>query len=157
MAFKIQAYPLIKRFLDDQIATLTSLTTPTSTASVSGVWNVLGSLTSSSTSFSLTESLGETIAVRYASLFTKTLWLLADSSDNGILSALVRLRSQLAKLTTVPSTTSWSIAAKTKFVTILIHAIESSLATTTTATLLTHPAAQNEFAFWNQQLKLLSH
>ncbi|SAM80025.1 related to VPS52-component of the Golgi-associated retrograde protein complex [Ustilago bromivora] len=159
MRFKITAYPLAKRFLDDQIASLSTLSNPGSTSSSAstGVWGVLNSLTSTnSASATLTEQLGEAISIRYASLFTKTLWILTttETADQGILSALLRLRSQLAKLISIPNQKSWTREGKLKMVKTLIQAIEAVVGVSAGG-LASHGKVQNEFSFWHEQLHQL--
>ncbi|KAJ1029789.1 hypothetical protein NDA13_003030 [Ustilago tritici] len=159
MRFKITAYPLAKRFLDDQIASLSTLSNPGSASSSAsaGVWGVLNSLTSTnSASATLTEQLGEAIAIRYASLFTKTLWILTttETADQGILSALLRLRSQLAKLVSIPNQKSWTREGKLKMVKTLIQAIEAVVGVSAGG-LASHGKVQNEFSFWHEQLHQL--
>ncbi|KAJ1027526.1 hypothetical protein NDA18_003529 [Ustilago nuda] len=156
MRFKITAYPLAKRFLDDQIASLSTLSNPGSASSTSsaGVWGVLNSLTgTNSASATLTEQLGEAIAIRYASLFTKTLWILTttQTADQGILSALLRLRSQLAKLISIPNQKSWTREGKLKMLKTLIQAIEAVVGVSAGG-LASHGKVQNELSFWHEQL-----
>lgn len=153
MGFKISAYPLVKRFLDDQISALSSISNPSTTSGGAGIWGAIGSLTGTSpSSIHLTEPLGEAMAIRYASLFTKTLWILQDTPDQGILSALSRLRSELAKvITTTKATQQWTQAAKVKTVKTLIGAIEATVSVPNSG-LSSHEKVQNEFSFWNEQL-----
>ncbi|GAK63379.1 vps52-domain-containing protein [Moesziomyces antarcticus] len=128
MGFKLDSYPHLKRFLDDQI---TALTNPSQSASL---WKTISMSTTSTAD-------PQIIAVRYTSLFTKSLWLL-QNDDPAILSALQRLRAQLAQ--SLPSTQP----VRDQAVNILISSLESALP----PSLASHPTAQNEFAFWNNIL-----
>ncbi|SJX61630.1 related to VPS52-component of the Golgi-associated retrograde protein complex [Sporisorium reilianum f. sp. reilianum] len=155
MGFKIQAYPLVKRFLDDQIAALAALTSSpsASSTSASGMWGMLSTLTTSSLTshLSLTSSLAEALVLRYASLFTKTLWILQDTLDQGILSALTRLRAELAKaIVSSKETEKWARRDKAAAVRLVMEASEAVLSVTALAS---HPKVQNEFSFWNETLK----
>lgn len=152
MGFKIAAYPLIKRFLDDQITTISSLINPSTTSAAGGMWGLIGSVTGSNlTSSSLTDALGEAIGIRYASLFTKTLYILTttDSPDQGILSALHRLRTELAKLLGVNIIKSWTKEGKQKMIRTLIGAIEALIGVA--GGLASSGTVQNEFSFWREQ------
>lgn len=164
MGFKIAAYPLLKRFLDDQITALAHLANPASSAGGGGMWGVFGAITSTASS-SLTSALAQAIAVRYASLFTKTLYILATDPnsngnaggipDPGLIAALTRLRSQLASLLTASKpTATWTNDDKRAAIQSLIKAIEAST-TTAASSLTSHPNVQNEFSFWSEQLKLV--
>ena len=142
MGFKITAYPLVKRFLDDQISALSSLSSPSSSSA--GVWSLLNRSTSSPT---LTSPLADAIVIRYTSLFTTSLYILYDSPDQGILSALARLRSRLAKALTTSKFPDNLQPVRT-----LISALEAA----GTGTLASHPKVQNEFSFWNETLKSMA-
>lgn len=158
MGFKIQAYPLVKRFLDEQIAALAALSSSATTSSASasgGMWGMLSTLTSSSATSAnqqLTAARAEVVAVRYAALFTHTLWVLQDTLDQGIFAALTRLRAELAKaITTSKEAEGWGRSDKANTVRLVMEAIEAALSATTS--LASHPKVQNEFAFWNETLK----
>ncbi|SPO24726.1 related to VPS52 - component of the Golgi-associated retrograde protein complex [Ustilago trichophora] len=166
MGFKIAAYPLLKRFLDDQIGAISTLTNgaPSSSSSSSSMWGMINSLTSSSSTLSTTCSslnpdLVEVICIRYTSLFTKTIYVLGETPDPGLISALNRLRFELAKLFTSKSTstssTEWNKDSKTKSIHSLIAALEATTSISGSR-LTTHAHIQNEFSFWNEHLKLIS-
>ncbi|GAC76504.1 vacuolar sorting protein VPS52 [Moesziomyces antarcticus T-34] len=129
MGFKLDSYPHLKRFLDDQIAALTN---PSQSASL---WKTISMSTTSTAD-------PQIIAVRYTSLFTKSLWIL-QNDDPAILSALQRLRAQLAQ--SLPTTPP----LRDQAINILISSLESALP----PSLASHPTAQNEFAFWNNILR----
>ncbi|EST07522.2 Vps52/Sac2 [Kalmanozyma brasiliensis GHG001] len=155
MGFKIHAYPLVKKFLDDQVAALTALTSGTTPSATGGMWSVLNTFSSTSASVPpLTPTTAEVIVIRYTSLLTKTLWLLQDAPDQGILSSLQRLRAELAKtITTTKASPNWSQPDKVRTIKTLISAIE---AVTQASALGTHPKVQNEYAFWNETLLTIS-
>ncbi len=117
------------------------------------MWNVLSSFTSSSTTATLTAELGEAIAIRYASLFTKTLYILLDNPDQGIFGALSRLRGELAKLFTLPTTDgkTWGKPEQHRAVQTLIRAIEAIVSVGGGTGLSVHEKIQNEshFGSWN--------
>ncbi len=153
MGFKIQAYPLVKKFLDDQVAALSALSSPSSSSSGGGMWGVLNTFTSNQPSSApLTATQAEVIAIRYTSILTKTLYLLQDTPDQGILSSLQRLRAELAKvLTTAKAGQNWTQSDQVKTLKTLISAIETVVQANTTG-LATHPKIQNDFSFWNELL-----
>ncbi|SPO23019.1 related to VPS52 - component of the Golgi-associated retrograde protein complex [Ustilago trichophora] len=173
MGFKIAAYPLLKRFLDDQIGAISTFTNggitsnASSSSGSSSMWGMINSLTgtssTSSTSLSSLDSdLVEVICIRYTSLFTKTLYILGDIPDPGLITALIRLRTELAKLftttiskTTTTTTTMWNKDSKTKTIRSLITTLEATTSIAGTG-LSSHTQVQNEFSFWNEQLKLIS-
>lgn len=154
MRFKIDCYPQVKRFLDDQINALSHLSSPSSAVSTGRMWSVLSNLSSSSPPTQLTSSFASTLVIRYASLITKTLWVLHDSADQPILSSLIRLRSELATLiTTHKLSESWSKHDRLTAVQTLIHAVEAITSAASTASCFSsHAKIQNEFSFWNDVL-----
>ncbi|KAJ9478386.1 Vacuolar protein sorting-associated protein 52 [Pseudozyma hubeiensis] len=156
MGFKITSYPVIKKFLDDQISSLSLLlSSPTSSSSSTSMWSMISSTLTTTTTPTITPHLISTIIIRYTSLLTKTLWILSETPDQAILSSLNRLRSQLEKtiLTSKPTAT-WTVKHKRDAIHLLIDSIESSTTAAGTA-LASNAKVQNEFAFWNERLASL--
>ncbi|GAC96434.1 hypothetical protein PHSY_004014 [Pseudozyma hubeiensis SY62] len=158
MGFKITSYPIIKKFLDDQISSLSLLlSSPSSSSSSTSMWSMISSTLTSTTPPPLTPHLISTIIIRYTSLLTKTLWILTDNPDQALLSSLHRLRSQLEKSILTSSskpTADWSLKHKRDAIHLLIDAIESTTTAAGTA-LASNAKVQNEFAFWNERLASL--